>query len=107
MSEQALSFKDYSVSPGDLLPPDDKDDAEAAQVNRQHVLEWVLSDFDADDSPLFELIDDAMQYPHEPGRPKANVSDLIRVGKAVLALVAKAVDDQMTLRQMGQGVRHG
>jgi len=41
--------------------------------------------------------------PHEPGRRKANVTDLARLGKAILHLIAKAVDDQGNLR-MAAGV---
>jgi hypothetical protein len=108
MESQAFSPVAYSLAPRDLIPPDDEEaDADvrwlhycevAAQVNRQHILEVVLSDLDADDSPLYDLIDDAIADPHEPGRPKANVSDLARLGKALLTLVAKAVDDQVNLR---------
>ena len=72
--------------------------AEAAKVNRVHVLDCVLSDLDTEDSPLFEFIDDAIQNPHEPWRPKVNVMDLARLGKAVLHLIAKAVDDQVGLK---------
>jgi len=76
----------------------------AATLNRQHILDVVLSGLDADDSPLFELIDDALQYPHEPGRPKANLMDLARVGKAMLHLVAQAIDEAVSMRQaVGEG----
>src|SRR5262245_19688880 len=74
---------------------DDADDdrwlhycAEASQVDRQHVLECVLSDLDAEDSPLFEFIDDAIANPHEPGRAKANLTDLARLGQSLLNLIA-------------------
>jgi hypothetical protein len=70
-------------------------------------LEIVLDECRAEDSPLLEVIQDAMRYPYEPRcPPKANVSDLLRLGKKLIAIIAKAVDDQVTLRQMGQEVRH-
>jgi hypothetical protein len=114
MSDQGFSFEASSLRTMDLLPPDEDDldadvqwldyCAEAAKVNRQHVLECVLSDLDANDSPLFEFIDDAIQCPHEPGRPKANLMDLARLGKAVLMLIAPSVDEEVNLRLMVQEV---
>jgi hypothetical protein len=110
MSEQWFSFKDCSLSPHDLILPDeDCDDPNedlrwvhycevAVKVDRTHVLDCVLSDLDAEDSPLFEFIEDAIAHPHEPGRPKANISDLARLGQSLLNLIAKAVDEQVTLR---------
>ena len=103
---QAFLARDFSLSPTDLLP-DDCEDADvqwleycrcAATVDRQHVLECVLSDLDSETSPLFELIDSAIQEPHEPGRPRENITVLARIGQAMLELVAKAVDDQVNLR---------
>jgi len=99
---------DYSLRPQDLLPPDDFEDEDdtqpwreycrcAATVDRTHILDVVLSDLDADDSPLFEFTDDAIANPHEPGRPKANLTDLARLGQSLLNLIAKAVDDQVNL----------
>jgi hypothetical protein len=109
MSEQGFSFKDYSPEPTYDLPEDDVDEPDedlrwvhyceqASQVDRTHVLECVLSDLDCEDSPLFEFIDDAIANPHEPGRPKANITDLARLGQSILNLIAKAVDDAVTLR---------
>jgi len=115
MESQVFSPAAYSFSPTDLLPPDDFEDDNvqwlhycevAAKVNRQHVLECVLSDLDCEDSPLYDFIDDAIANPHEPGRPKANVSDLARLGKALLTMIAKAVDDQVNLRMAVQEVPH-
>jgi hypothetical protein len=61
-------------------------------------LDVALSDLDAEDSPLYEFIDDAIAKPHEPGRPKANITDLARLGQSLPNLIAKAVDDQVSLR---------
>jgi hypothetical protein len=71
------------VHPVDLIPDD---------------FDCVLSDLDAEDSPLSDFIDDAIANPHEPGRPKANITDLARLGQTVLQLIAKAVDDAVGLR---------
>jgi hypothetical protein len=75
----------------------------AAQVSRPHVLGCAVSDLDCDDSPLFEFIDDAITNPHEPGRLKANIMDLARRGKAILHLIAKSVDDQVSVRMVLEG----
>jgi hypothetical protein len=110
MIEQAFSPADYSLRATDLIPPDDFNDDEdtnmqwqeycriASTLDRARISEVVFSDLDADDSPLFEFIDDAIQNPHEPGRPKANITDLARLGQSLLNRIAKAVDDQVGLR---------
>jgi hypothetical protein len=109
-----FSYKDYSLSPVDLIPDDEELDpdvqwlhycAVAATVDRQHVLECVLSDLDAEDSPLYDWIDDAIATPHEPGRAKANVVELATLGQAVLNLIAKAIDDQVGLTMVSGGGR--
>jgi hypothetical protein len=107
----SLSFKDYSLSPTDLMPPDDfedEDDADvrwleycrmASTVARDEVLAVVLAELNSPASPLFDLIDDALKTPDpEPDRPRTNVTELIKLGQAVLNLVAKAVDDQVSMR---------
>src|SRR5215211_3865949 len=103
MESQQFSASDYSLSATDLIPDDFEDDNNvawleycrcAATVDRTHILDVVLSDLDADDSPLYEFIDDAIANPHEPGRPKANITDLARLGQSLLNRIAKAVDDQ-------------
>jgi hypothetical protein len=108
MESQVFVPRDYSLSPIDLVPDDDGDgDADvhwlhycqvAATVDRQHILECVLSDLDADDSPLFEFIDEAIRDPHESGRARDSVTKLARLGQSLLNLIAKAVDDQVNLR---------
>jgi hypothetical protein len=110
MESQAFLPADYSLRPQDLLPPDDFEDDDTAHMqwqeycrtastlDRTHLLEVVLSNLDAEDSPLFEFIDDAIANPHEPGRPKANITDLARLGQSILNRIAKAVDDNVNLR---------
>jgi hypothetical protein len=113
MESQAFSPAMYSLQTMDLIPPnDDENDGSdvqwleycrmASTLDRQHILDIVLSDLDCDESPLYDFIDDAIANPHEPGRPKANVSDLARLGKAILVVIAKAVDDQVNLRMAVQ-----
>jgi hypothetical protein len=113
MESQQFSASDYSLSATDLIPDDFEDDnnvawleycREASHVDRTHILDVVLSDLDADDSPLYEFIDDAIANPHEPGRPKANITDLARLGQSLLNLIAKAVDDNVNLRMAVQEV---
>jgi hypothetical protein len=109
MESQAFSAAAYSLNPVDLITPDDIDDDDAdvqwleycrvaSTLDRQRILEVVLSDLAAEDSPFYDFIDDAIANPHEPGRPKANVSDLARLGKEILTMIAKAVDEQVNLR---------
>jgi hypothetical protein len=61
VSTENFGFTDYSLSPVDLIPPDDFEDEDvdvqwleycrcAATVDRSRILEVVLSDLDADDS---------------------------------------------------------
>jgi hypothetical protein len=100
MSSQSIVYRDYSLS-DELLPEDLSDEPDddvrwlhycevAATVNRQHIIECVLSDLDSDDSPLYDFIDDAIANPHEPGRAKANLVELAKLGQAVLNLIAKS-----------------
>ena len=115
MPEQAFLPADYSLRTQDLLPAEDTDDEhdgwqdycyEAAQLDRQHILDAVLSSLDTDDSPLYALIDSCLKDPPEPGRARESITILAQIGQAILNMVAKAVDDQVNLR-MAVEVRHG
>jgi hypothetical protein len=117
MSTDTFSSNDYTLSPVDLIPPDDVDDDEqvyrwqeycriASTMDRARILDVVLSDLDAEDSPLFEFIDDAIAYPHEPGRPKESITKLAQLGQALLNIIARAVDDQGNLRMAVLEVPH-
>jgi hypothetical protein len=70
----------------------------ASTVGREDILAVVLSELDSPVSPLYDLIDPALQSPHEPGRPKESVTLLANIGNAIMHLVAKAVDDHVNLR---------
>jgi hypothetical protein len=108
MESQSFSAKDFSLHPIEVIPADDFEDDDniqwreycriASTLDRARILEVVLSDLDADDSPLYEFIDDAIATPHEPGRPKESITKLARLGQSLLSLIAKAVDDQVNLR---------
>jgi hypothetical protein len=108
MESQAFLPAAYSLRPVDLIPDDDfKDDDNiqwqeycriASTLDRRRILDVVLSDLDADDSPLYEFIDDAIATPHEPGRPKESITKLAQLGQSLLNLIAKAIDDQVNLR---------
>jgi hypothetical protein len=115
MESQAFSPVECSLRPVNLLPPDDfEDDAAdvqwleycrmASTLDRTRILEVVLSDLDADDSQLYEFIDDAIAHPHEPGRAKESITKLAQLGQSLLSLIAKAVDDQVNLRMAVQEV---
>ena len=109
MSTETFRFSDYSLAPTDLIPPDDvEDEGEdyrwreychvASTIDRARILEVVLSDLDAEDSPLYPFIDSALTEPHEPGRARESITKLAQLGQAVLDRIAKAVDDQVNLR---------
>jgi hypothetical protein len=112
MESQVFSPSAYSFSPIDLIPDDDEPDEDvrwleycrcAATVDRQHVLECVLSDLDADDSPLYDVIDSALKTPHEPGRARESITILAQIGQVILDRVAAAVDDQVNIRMAVEG----
>jgi hypothetical protein len=111
MESQVFDPQAYSLSPVDLIPPDDfedEDDADvrwleycrmASKVSREEILAVVLDELNSPVSPLLDLIDDALATPHpEPDRPRTNVTELIKLGQAILSMVAKAVDDQVSMR---------
>jgi hypothetical protein len=114
MQSQAFSPATYSPDAIDYIPtdePEDDHDAwqdycfEASHVDRQRILECVLSNLDTDDSPLYALIDSALKDPHEPGRARESLTVLAAVGQSILNLVAAAVDDQVNLRMAIGGAR--
>ena len=87
MESQVFMPADYSPDVSYYMPADEPEDdrdpwqdycAEAAQVNRQRILDCVLSSLDTDDSPLYALIDSALATPHEPGRARESITVLNR-----------------------------
>ena len=109
-SLQVMSTTNFPSAAYDLslIPSDDEDlsdhdawadyCAEAAHVDRQRVLECVLSALGTDDSPLYTLIDTGLKDPHEPGRARESLTVLAAVGQAILDRVASAIDAQVNLR---------
>jgi hypothetical protein len=117
MESQAFSPKDLRLNPTNLIPPDEFDNEDvdvqwlaycriASTVDRTRILDVVLSGLNADDSLLFECIDDAITNPHEPGCAKANITDLARLGQSILNLLVKAVDEQVNMAIAVQEVPH-
>jgi hypothetical protein len=115
MESQQFSPAAYSPDPTSYPPDDDcEDEADqmhwqeycriASTLDRTRILDVVLSDLDADNSPLYEFIDDAIKHPHEPGRPKESITKLAQLGQSLLNLIAKAVEDQVNLRMAVQEV---
>jgi hypothetical protein len=111
---QAFSPATYSPDTGYYIPADEPEEAhdawqdycyEASKVDRQRVLECVLSSLDADDSPLYALIDSCLKDPPEPGRARESLTMLATLGQAMLDRVAAAVDDQVNLRMAIGGAR--
>jgi hypothetical protein len=107
MESQVLSPACCSPDASDYIPADEPEDDheawqdycfEASKVDRQRILECVLSSLDTDKSPLYALIDTALKDPHEPGRARESLTVLAAVGQSILNLVAAAVDDQVNLR---------
>jgi hypothetical protein len=109
MDSQVFSPARYSLSPVDLIPEDDADEAEdvdvwwlhycevAAILDRDAILDVVLDEL-RESSALLDMVEDACHNLHEPGRPKTSLHELLALGKAALLLVARAVDDQVSLR---------
>ena len=71
----------------------------AATVDRQRILEVVLSDLDSEDSPLYALIDSARRPRMNPAGHES-LTVLASIEQAILDRVAKAVDDQVNLRMV-------
>ncbi len=112
MEWQVFSAATYSLRTQDLISPEDLDEAddawadycaEAGHVDRQHVLDCVLSSLDTDDSPLYTLIDSCLKDPQEPGRARESSTVLAALGQALLDRVASAVDDAVNLRMVAEG----
>jgi hypothetical protein len=115
MTEQAgFVAHEYTPDASYYIPDDEPEDDhqgwldycfEASHVDRQRVLECVLSSLDTDDSPLYGLIDSCLKDPPEPGRARESVTVLAAVGQSILNLIAKATDDQVNLRMAIGGTR--
>jgi len=116
MEAQVFDQKAYSLSAVDLIPPDEDDDEPdvdvrwlhycevAASLDREAIINVVLDEL-RESSALLDMVEDACHNPHEPGRPKTSLHELLALGKAALLPIARAVDDQVSLRMAVEG-RH-
>ena len=115
MESQVFSPTAYSLRSIDLVPPDDVDEDEdvrwleycriASTVDRTEILTVVLEELNTEESPLLSLIDDALAHPYTLGeRPKMNIMELVKVGQALLNIVATSVDNAVSLRMAVQEV---
>ena len=109
MQAQEFSPRAYSV-PEEALIPDadgfDEPDVDvrwvhycevAATLDQEAIVDVVLDEL-CESSALLDMVEDACHNPHEPGRPKASLHELLALGKAALLLIARAVGDQVSLR---------
>jgi hypothetical protein len=108
MESSTFIPRNFSLSPVDLIPPDDDDEPDvdvrwlhycevAASLDREAIIDVVLDEL-RESSALLDMVEDACHNPHEPGRPKTSLHELLALGKAALLLIARAVDDQVSLR---------
>jgi hypothetical protein len=103
-TENFISYKDYSLSPVDLIPPDEPEDLgevdERALNYRRYsrlvdvddVLEVVASRL-ASSVELRSIIEDALRDPLDRDRPHIHISDALRLTTDVLVEVNTALDD--------------
>jgi len=114
MESQQFSPAAYSPAASYYIPADEPEDNrdpwedycyEARQLDRQHILDAVLSSLDTDDSPLYGMIDSCIKDPCEPGRARESLTTLAAVGQGILDRVAAAVDDAVGLRMAIGGAR--
>lgn len=70
----------------------------ARTLDRNGILAIVLEELNSEASPQFVLIDTALKDPLEPGRLRESITVLAGIGNAITHIVAKAVDDAVSLR---------
>jgi len=114
MESQQFSAAAFSPDAGYYIASDEAEEdhdpwqdycLEAAHVDRQHILDAVLSSLDSDESPLYALIDSCIKDPCEPGRARESITVLAAVGQALLNKIAAAVDDAVGLKMAIGGGR--
>jgi hypothetical protein len=108
---QAFSFKDYSLSPLDLIDDRNVEDDEpevdgrwiyycelSATLDTEDLMVTVGEAFSNSDL-LRSLVEEAKAQPFRPDeRKRLHISDAIRLGEEVIRLIASAQDDQVNLR---------
>ena len=115
MPGQEFSFKDYSVSPVDLIPDDDFDDQDPELTIRQYHHDAIAKTLDANDIQvvvadrlstsliLRARIEEAQANPYRPGeRRHMHVSDATKLGDEIEDAMA-AVIDELVEQAIGGG----
>ena len=107
-----IKYADYSLSVQDLMPVDEPNDATAetprrTTATREDVLQMVLSRLQADDSPLYELIDEELSDPSERGRtPRVHPMTAIRVCRSLTEHIMEAIDQHTDRLSAVEGDAH-
>ena len=107
-AQQEFLPRAYSLPEEALIPDADDDEPDvdvrwlhycevAASLDREAIVDVVLDEL-RESPALLDMVEDACHNPHEPGRPKTSLYELLALGKAALLLIARAVDDQVSLR---------
>jgi hypothetical protein len=117
MPGQEFSFRDYSLSSTDLLPPDDFEDEDAELTARQVHHDEVAKTLSPDDIQLIVVerlstslilcarIEDAQANPYRPNeRRHMHVADAAKFGDEAEDIIAQVIDDLVEQIQAG-GVR--
>jgi hypothetical protein len=115
VESQVFDPKAFSLSPIDLIPPDDDvaEDVEAdarqaryARLGRlvdvEDILEMVCCRL-KDSAQLRYLVEDAIAAPHDPDRPRIHVNDALKMAQDVLVEVVTAVDEQISVLDVVEG----
>jgi hypothetical protein len=115
-AQQEFSPRDFSLSPVDLIPPEDSADDEVSEVDARRLRYARLATLvDIDDIAemvcarlkesvqLRYLIEDAIADPHDLERPHVHINDALHMAQDVLVEVVTAVDEQISLLDVVEG----
>lgn len=108
MSEQAFSFKDYSLTTLDLIPDEDVDEdlpSEADTRARQYARLGKLIDLEDfigvvcerlhESVALQSVLQEVLEDPPDRERPRLHVSDMLRLSESILAIAMDAADEMV------------
>jgi hypothetical protein len=114
MESQVLDQKSFSVSPVDLIPPDEEDDE--PQVDQRCLKYTVYGPLvDKDDVKamitarlmehveLDHLVDDAIADPLDPDRPHVHVADQLRLGQTLVDITQDVLDEYIDMLAIAAG----
>jgi hypothetical protein len=115
MESQAFDPKAFSLSPVEMIPPDD-DDAEGNELSeRQACYQRVARLVDPDDIAemvcarlkdsveLRHVIEDAIADPHDTDRPRIHINDALMLAQDVLVEVVTAVNEMVSMLNVVEG----